>query len=59
MKMPKKGELQQIALSQLPDINFTDFMKLDKDYTYEPYLFLVNDATLPSHNLLRIRKNLL
>ena len=57
--MPKKGELQQIALSQLPDINFTDFMKLGKDYTYEPYLFLVNDATLPSHNLLRIRKNLL
>ena len=33
-------------------------MKLFKDYTKEPYSFLVNDATLLSDNPLRFRKNL-
>ena len=30
--------------------DFKDFMKLYKDYTKEPYSFLVNDATLLSDN---------
>ena len=49
MKIPNKRELQQIA-SNLSDNDFKDFMKLYKDYTKEPYSFLVNDATLLSDN---------
>ena len=43
MKIPNKRELQQIASNYLPYIYFKDFMKLYKDYTKEPYSFLVND----------------
>ena len=57
MKTPNKRELQQIA--SYHDIDFKDFMKLCKDYTKEPYSFLVNDTTLQSNNLLRFRKKLL
>ena len=52
-------ELQQIAISYSSDINFEDFIKIYKKCTAEPYSFLVNDATLPSDNALRFRKNLL
>ena len=37
MKIPNKRELQQIVSNHLTD----DFMKLDKDYTIEPYSFVV------------------
>lgn len=33
-------------------------MKLRKDYTKGPFLYLVNDALLPSDNPLRFSKNL-
>ena len=59
MKIVNKRELQQIALNQSWDIDFTDFIKIYKKCTAEPYSFLVNDTTLPSDNLLRFRKNLL
>ena len=59
MKIPNKRELQQIALNHLSDTDFTDFMKIYKKCTAEPYSFLVNDTTLPSDNPLRFRKNLL
>ena len=59
MKIPDKRELQQIASNHSSDIDFKDFMKLYKDYTKEPYSFLVNNTTLSSDNLLRFRKNLL
>ena len=59
MKIPSKRELQQIALNHSSDIDFKDFMKIYKKFTAEPYSFLVNDTTLPSHDLLRFRKNLL
>ena len=55
MRIPNKREFQQIASNN----DFKDFMKLCKDYTKEPYLFLVNDTTLSSDNPLRFRKNLL
>ena len=58
-KIANKRELQQIASNHLLDIDFKDFMKLYKDYTKEPYSFLVNDTTLPSNNLLKISKKLL
>ena len=45
-----KRELQQVASNNLSDIDFKDFMKLYKDYTKEPYSFLVNDAALSSDN---------
>ena len=59
MKIPDKRELQQIASNHSSDIDFKDFMKLYKEYTKEPYLFLVNDMILSSDNLLRFRRNLL
>ena len=59
MKFTNKKELQQIASNHSSDIHFKDFMKLYKDYTKEPYLFLVNNTTLSSDNQLEFRKNLL
>ena len=59
IKIPNKGELQQIATNHSSDIEFKDFMKIYKKSTAEPYSFLVNDTTLPSDNPLRSRKNLL
>ena len=59
MKIPNKLELQKIASSHSSDIEFKDFTKLYKDYTKEPYSYLVNNTTLSSDNLLRFRKNLL
>ena len=54
-----KRELQQTVSNYLCDTDFKDFMKIYKDYTKEPYSFLVNDAIFPSDNPLRFRKNLL
>ena len=59
MKIPNKRELQQIALNHSSNIDFKDFIKIYKKYTKEPYSFLVNDATLPSDDSLRFRKNLI
>ena len=55
MKIPKR-ELQQIAINHLSDINSTDFVKIYKKCTAEPYSFLVNNTTLASDNPLRFRK---
>ena len=57
MKIPNKRELQQITSNHSSDIGFKDFMKLYKEYTKEPYSFLVNDMTLSSDNPLRFRKS--
>ena len=53
MKIPNKRELQQTALNHSSDINFKDFVRIYKNYTDEPYSFLVNDTTLASDNPLR------
>ena len=58
MKIPNKRELRQIASNHSSDIDFKDFMKPYKDYTKEPYSFLVSNTTL-SDNPLRFRKYLL
>ena len=42
MKIPKKRKLQQIASNNSHEIDFKDFIKLYKDYTKEPYLFLAH-----------------
>ena len=57
-QFPNKRELQQIALNHSSDINTKDFINIYKTYTGELYSFLVNDATLPSDNPLRFRKNI-
>ena len=44
MKIPNKSEFQEIVSIHSPDIGFKDFMRLCKDYTEEPYSFLVNDG---------------
>ena len=59
MTIPNKRELQQIASNHLSDIDFKYSMKLYKEYTKEPHLFLVNNKTLSSDNPLRFRKKLL
>ena len=56
MKIPNKRELQQIALNHSSEIDFKNFIKIDKKCTAEPYSFLVSDATLASDNPLRFRK---
>ena len=50
MKIANKRELQQIALNHTSDIDFKDFIRISKEYTVEPYSFLVNDTALPSDN---------
>ena len=59
MKIPNKREFQQIAFNHSSDIHFKDFTNLYKIFTAKPYSFLVIDTTLPSHNLLCFKKNLL
>ena len=49
-KIPNKRELQQIESNHSSDNDFKDFTKLYKDYTKEPYSFLVNHTTLSSDN---------
>ena len=58
LKVPNKRQLQQTALNHSSDNEFKDFIKIYKKCTAETYSFLVNDATLPSDNPLRFRKNL-
>ena len=59
MKIPNKTELQQITPNNLLNTEFKDFIKFYKDYTKEPYSFLVNGTNLSSDNPLRFRKSLL
>ena len=59
MKIPNKGELQQITFNHSLNINFKDLMILYKNCTAEPYSFLVIDATLASDVPLCFRKSIL
>ena len=59
MKIPNKGELQQIPFNHSSDIDFQYFINLYKKCTAKPYSFLVVDATLASDNPSRFRKKLL
>ena len=57
MKIINKRELQQIESNHWYNIEFEEFMKLYKEYTKEPFSFLVSNATLSSDNPLHFRKN--
>ena len=59
MKIPNKRELQQTALNHSSDIDLKGFINIYKKCAAELYSFLVNNATLPSDNTFRFRKNLL
>ena len=58
MKINNKRELQNIAINHSADIDYKDFMKIYRECTKEPFIFLTIDTTLPSSNPLRFRKNL-
>ena len=57
MKIQSRKELQNIAQENLGDIDFKDFLKTYKDYTSEPYSYMIIDTTVPSGNPMRFRKN--
>ena len=57
MKIQSKKELQNIAQENLEDIDIKDFLKTYKDYTSEPYSYMIIDTTVPSGNPMRFRKN--
>ena len=59
MKIPKKQEIEQVAIDHSSDINSKDFMELYRKFTTRKWSFLVIDTTLPSDNPLRFQKNLL
>ena len=59
MKISNKRELQNIAVNRSADIDYKDFMKIYRDFTKEPYSFLIIDITLTASNYLRFRKDLL
>ena len=48
-KIPKKRELQQIAINHSSDINTKDFANIYRKCTDEPYSFLVIDTMLASN----------
>ena len=58
MKINNKRELKNIAINHSADIDHTNFMKIYRECTKEPYNFLTTGTTLPSSNPLRFRKNL-
>ena len=51
MKIPNKRELQQMAFNYSSDIDFKDFLNLNKKCAAKPYSFSVIDTTLESDNL--------
>ena len=59
IKIPNKGELQQISFNYSSDIDFQDFMNFYKKCTAKPYSFLVVDSILGSDNPSPFKKNLL
>ena len=48
MKIHNKRELQQIAIDHSADIDYKDFVKINRNCTNEPYSFLTIDTTLPA-----------
>ena len=59
MNIPKKRELQQTAFDYSSDIEFENFVNLDKKYTANPYSILMNDTYLTSNIPSRFSNNLL
>ena len=58
MKINSKRELQNIAINHSADIDYSDFIKIYRECTKEPYNFLIVDTTLPASNSLRFKKKI-
>ena len=58
MKIDNKRELQNIVINHSADIDYQDFIKIYRDYTKQPYNFLITDTKLPASGPLRLRKKL-
>ena len=58
MKINSQKELQNIAINHSADINCKDFMKIYRECTKEPFIFLTIDATLPANDRIRFRKKM-
>ena len=56
MKIPNKGELQQIPFNHSSDIDFQEFINLYKKCTEKLYYSLVIDTNLASDNIFNNRK---
>ena len=56
MKIHNKRELQQIAIDHSADIDYKDFVKINRNCTNEPYSFLTIDTTLPAKILRGIER---
>ena len=59
MKINNKRELQNIAINHSADIDYNDFVKIQRECTGKPYSFVTFDTTLPASDPLRFRKHLL
>ena len=59
MEIQSKKELQNIAQENSGDIDFKDFLKTYKDYTSEPYSYIIIDTAVLSNNPMRFRKTFL
>ena len=49
MKIHNKRELQIIATNYSADIDYRDFIRIDREYTSRPYFVLTIDTTLPAN----------
>ena len=59
MKINNRNELQNIAINHSADIDFKDFVRIDRECTRKPYSFLIIDNMLPTSDSLRFTNNLL
>ena len=58
MKISNRKELLNIVINHSVDIDYKDFIKINRECTKETFNFLTINTTLPSNNPLRFRKNL-
>ena len=59
MKIHNKKELENIATNNSEDVDYKDFMNINKKCTSQPYSFLAIDTTLSASKPLRFRRNVL
>ena len=57
IKINNKRELQNIVINHCADIDYKDFMKIYREYSKEPYSFIIINTTLPASDPLRFRKD--
>ena len=59
MKINNKRELENIEINHSTDIDYSDSVKIYREYTKKSYSFLTINTTLPASYPLRFRKDLL